>query len=145
MTTEQMKQAELESEEYCFVESMRSLIIRLSATGETEKLKAAETFLREMGYTYSLNTYIDRWEPSHKWTVCEIEKNPEPMVSMELIDWVNVLFAYEEKPKYYTTEYAATDLKEFGSIISEYPELGEVTPETYAAAVNYCIKNIWKE
>ena len=144
MTNEQMKQAELESEEYSFKESMRSVIIRLNATGETEKPKAAENFLHVMGYTYSLKTYIDRWEPSHKWTVCEIEKNPEPMVSMELIDWVNVLFAYEENPESYTVEDAKIDLKELGPILAGYPELGEVNPKVYAAAVNYCIKNLWR-
>lgn len=61
-----------------------------------------------------------------------------------LVEWVDVFFAYEEKPTEYTTEYAVTDLEEFGHILNEYPDtLGTVTPESYAAAVNYCIVNRW--
>lgn len=61
-----------------------------------------------------------------------------------LIEWVDIFFAYEEKPMEYTTEYAAADLKEYGYILKQYDDvIGTVTPEIYAAAVNYCIENRW--
>ena len=74
MTTEQMKRAELEQEEYEFRKAMRQTLIRITESGNHEQLRTANAFLDAMGYTYTMTTHIDRMDKSHKRLICQVEK-----------------------------------------------------------------------
>ena len=65
----------------------------------------------------------------------------------ELIDWIDAVNSYEEKPEtLYTVEDAADDIagwKEFYESAGEENPLHFITPEVYKNAMNYCITVLW--
>lgn len=65
----------------------------------------------------------------------------------ELIDWIDAVNSYEEKPeKLYTVEDAAADIAgwtEFYESAGEENPLRYITPYMYMNAMNYCITVLW--
>lgn len=74
MTTEQMKQAELEQEDYELRKAMRHVLIRATESGDTVRLKAAENFLDAMGYTYTMTLHVSKLDKTQRWLICQVEK-----------------------------------------------------------------------
>lgn len=63
-----------------------------------------------------------------------------------LASWLNILNIGEKKPhRLYTRADADSDLSVLQPILNEYTDVfgGTVTPESYAAAMNHNIKNVW--
>lgn len=64
-----------------------------------------------------------------------------------IADWINDIFAYEEKPtKRYTLKDASIDLEEHRKHFADDAllKLSEITPEQYRDAMNYNIAHVWK-